>query len=271
MSDEPKIILTNDDGIESPGLQTLWESLSTVGTVTAVAPKSNQSAVGRSMSGRVGIEEHELGYVVDGTPADCVVAGVRSLVPNADLVVSGVNIGANLGSYSIGRSGTVSAAVEAAYFGVPAIAASLYLPESEDETGITGNTIAMGGSIEPELLSEANDATTHLIDHLTGSGAFESIDYLNVNAPSPFVDASPTMELTTPSPTYLMDAKRENDEVIISDRVWERMANGDLPDRVGTDRQVVMDGNVSVTPLSIEYSTERHETLESVSDSYARN
>ncbi|MFB6217564.1 MAG: 5'/3'-nucleotidase SurE, partial [Halobacteriaceae archaeon] len=76
-----ELLLTNDDGIDSPGLRALRDRLADLGSVTVVAPATDQSAVGRSMSGEVGVREHELGYVIDGTPTDCVVAGVEALCP----------------------------------------------------------------------------------------------------------------------------------------------------------------------------------------------
>ncbi|MFP4271370.1 MAG: 5'/3'-nucleotidase SurE, partial [Alphaproteobacteria bacterium] len=121
----------NDDGIDSAGLRAVYDALSEVARVTVVAPASDQSAVGRSMSHEVAITDHDLGYAVDGTPADCVVAAMGELGPDPDLVVAGCNRGANLGEYVIGRSGTVSAAVEAAFFDVPAIATSLYVPAGD--------------------------------------------------------------------------------------------------------------------------------------------
>ena len=116
------VLLTNDDGIDETGLRALHEALSGVAEVTVVAPADDQSAVGRSLSSRVAVDRRETGYAVHGTPADCVVAGLQSLAPDVDLVVSGCNRGANLGQYTLGRSGTVSAAVEAAFFECPAIA-----------------------------------------------------------------------------------------------------------------------------------------------------
>ncbi|MEF8831842.1 MAG: 5'/3'-nucleotidase SurE, partial [Halobacteriales archaeon] len=104
--DDPVILLTNDDGIDSPGLGALYDALSEVGEVTAVAPADDHSAVGRSIEQSASVFEHELGYAVDGPPASCVVGGLEALLPDADLVVSGCNQGANLGAYVLGRSGT---------------------------------------------------------------------------------------------------------------------------------------------------------------------
>ena len=82
------VLLTNDDGIESTGLRVLYEALSAFAEVTVVAPADDQSAVGRTLSNRVTAGDHELGYAVSGTPADCVVCGLGSLCPDVDLVAS---------------------------------------------------------------------------------------------------------------------------------------------------------------------------------------
>jgi len=259
MDDRPEILLTNDDGIDSPGFRALHDALSAVGNVTGVAPATDQSAVGRAMSDEVGVTEHELGYAVEGTPADCVVAGLQSLGPYPDLVVSGCNTGANLGAYVLGRSGTVSAAVEAAFFGVPAIATSLYVPGDD----VTWSEFEPA----PSDYAEAVRATEHLAEAAMGAGVFEAADYLNVNAPMP--DGSPApMEITRPSHVYDMDATRDDGVVTLHDRIWERMAEGDVPDPEGTDRRAVAEGRVSVSPLTAPHSVERHPGLDALAAEY---
>ncbi|NIC00580.1 5'/3'-nucleotidase SurE [Halobacterium sp. R2-5] len=257
MSDEPEIIVTNDDGIDAPGIRALAEGLEEVGNVTVVAPASDKSATGRAMSREVGVEEHELGYAVDGTPSDCVVAGLEALGPYPDVVVSGVNEGANLGMYVLGRSGTVSAAVEAAFFGVPAIATSLFLTSE-----------AFGSPTEPADYEAAVDATAYLVEHAVGQGVFEHADYLNVNAPHPDAEASGEMVVTRPSHGYDMTAERNGDTVTLHDRMWDRMDEGDIPDPTGTDRRAVVDGHISVSPLTAPHTTERHEALDALAESY---
>ncbi|WP_324758003.1 5'/3'-nucleotidase SurE [Haloarcula montana] len=258
--DEPAILLTNDDGIDSAGLQALYEGLSAVGDVTVVAPAEDQSAVGRAISHEVEVRDHELGYVVEGTPTDCVVAGLEALVPGTDLVIAGCNRGANLGAYVLGRSGTVSAAVEATFFDVPAIAVSMYIPVREDAafSDIEANGDSYG---------EAARATTYLADHALGAGVFEQCDYLNVNAP--VAEWGPAdIEITRPSQLYEMDAVHNGDAVTLHDRIWEHMADGDIPDPEGTDRRAVVDGNVSVSPLTAPHTTEHHEALDALAETY---
>lgn len=131
-----KILLTNDDGILAPGLRALRTELAHMGRVVVVAPASEQSAVGHSITLLHPLlveevhEEGELfGYAVEGKPADCVKLGLVELVEGVpDLVVSGINAGSNAG-INVLYSGTVAAAIEAAFFNVTSVAVSLTLPE----------------------------------------------------------------------------------------------------------------------------------------------
>ena len=256
-----EVLLTNDDGISATGIRALYESLSTLADVTVVAPRRDQSAVGRQLSGRVTVEEHDLGYVVEGTPTDCVIAGVQALSLAPDLVVAGCNRGANLGHYVLGRSGTVSAAVEAAFLGLPSMAVSLYFP---------GTDVAYEG-FDPDVedFAEAARAARYLADHAFGAGVFEDADYLNVNAPLPPEEGHADMETTRPSHVYDMDAEDETDGgVRIVDRVWERMATGELADPEGSDRRAVVEGRVSVSPLTAPHTTRHHEALDALAEAY---
>jgi 5'-nucleotidase len=259
---ERSILLTNDDGIDSAGFRALYDALTELGEVTAVAPADDQSAVGRSISlgGGIPVESHELGYAVEGTPADCVIAGLEELVPETDVVVSGCNKGANLGAYVLGRSGTVSAAVEAAFFDVPAVATSLYIPIEEDVNFHEYET-------EPAEFAEAARATRYLVEHALDAGVFEQADYLNVNAPVPD-DEPASMEITRPSHVYEHDAVHEDGQVQLIDRMWERMAQGDVPDPVGTDRRSIVEGRVSVSPLTAPHTTEHHDALDALAQTY---
>ncbi len=260
MTESPQILLTNDDGVEATGFRALYEALETVGEVIGVAPASDQSAVGRALSYDVTVREHDLGYVIEGTPADCVVAGLGSLVPDADLVVSGCNEGANLGAYNLGRSGTVSAAVEAAFFGIPAIAVSLYIPVAGDE-GFDGLDAGYD-SFEP-----ATEAATFLAEHAQEAGVFESAEYLNVNAPIP-ADATGQVEVTRPSHVHMLDARRDGERIQLHDPIWERMASGKISDAEGTDRRAIVNGHTSVSPLTAPHSVEHHQALDRLAARY---
>ena len=127
-----KILLVNDDGIDAVGIRQLARTLSKQHTVWAVAPDRQRSAASKSMTlslplraAAAGLEGAALAFAVDGTPVDCARLGLGNLTPHEpDLVVSGINIGPNLGTDTL-YSGTCAAAQEAALFGVQAIAVSI--------------------------------------------------------------------------------------------------------------------------------------------------
>jgi 5'-nucleotidase len=127
-----KILVSNDDGIDAPGLHALVKELRKIGTVTVVAPDKQQSAVGHAITMNFPLRAKEFrkdgvffGYAVEGTPADSVKLAVKALLKEKpDLLVSGVNHGSNT-AISIIYSGTVSAATEGTILGIPSIAVSL--------------------------------------------------------------------------------------------------------------------------------------------------
>ncbi|CAI50195.1 5'-nucleotidase SurE [Natronomonas pharaonis DSM 2160] len=254
------VLLTNDDGIDAVGIRALYDALAEVADVTAVAPADDQSAVGRQLSRTVELHDHELGYAVEGTPADCVIAGLGALDLDPDIVVAGCNEGANLGEYVLGRSGTVSAAVEAAFFGVPAIAASVYFP--------AGDVTIEEFDPDKTDFAEASRAVRYLVDNAIGAGVFDAADYLNVNAPLPPETGHAPMEITEPSHVYEMDGERDGETVRIQDHIWERMAEGTIPDPPGTDRRAVVEGRVSVSPLTAPHPTTGHEGLAGLAEKY---
>ncbi|MDQ2049198.1 5'/3'-nucleotidase SurE [Natronolimnohabitans sp. A-GB9] len=260
MSDPLEILLTNDDGIDSTGLRALYDALSEHGNVTVVAPANDKSACGRSISHEVDVEEHELGYAVYGTPADCVVAGLAELGPFPDIVVAGCNKGANLGEYVLGRSGTIGAAVEAAFFDVPAIATSMYIPAE----GASLSTI----ELDADDFAEATRVTSFLVDNALEAGVFDHAAYLNINAPVADGEPAP-IEITRPSKRYEMDAERNGDQVHLRDRIWETMDPETIPDPEGTDRRAVVDGRISVSPLTAPHSTNHHEALSELAETYS--
>jgi 5'-nucleotidase len=257
--EEPDILLTNDDGIDATGLHALYDGLSSVGSVTVVAPAEDHSAAGRTLSSSVDVRGHDLGYVVEGTPVDCVLAGLQSLCPETDLVVAGCNQGANLGSAVLGRSGTVSTAVEAAFLGVPAIAVSMYIPAGKFDDG------------DPRLARAAYDSAVDAATHLvTGAGdiaVFERADYLNVNAPIASRSTG-EMVVTRPSELYRKTADRDGGTVTIRDPIWAEMESGSTADPAGTDRHAVVENRISVSPLSAPHTTADDPDLVALAESY---
>lgn len=127
-----KILVSNDDGIDAPGIYALVNELKKIGNVIVAAPDKQQSAVGHAITMNYPLRAHKFykngkyfGYAIDGTPADAVKLAVSSLLKEKpDLIVSGINHGANT-AISIIYSGTVSAATEGTILGIPSIAVSL--------------------------------------------------------------------------------------------------------------------------------------------------
>jgi len=128
-----RVLVTNDDGIHAEGIKALWRALESVAEVFVAAPDRERSAVGHGITVHRPLRVREMnfsgnrvrGWVVDGTPADCVKLCLEALIPAPpDLLISGINLGANLGT-DVLYSGTVSAAIEGIINGVPSLAVSL--------------------------------------------------------------------------------------------------------------------------------------------------
>ncbi|UIO99969.1 5'/3'-nucleotidase SurE [Halobaculum sp. CBA1158] len=295
----PHVLVTNDDGIDSPGLAALYEELRAVAEVTVVAPAEDQSGVGRSRSRAVDVDDHEWGHEVHGTPADCVAFALRALEAEFDLVVSGCNLGPNCGEYIMGHSGTVGAAVEAAYLGVPALAVSAYhreefFPPAE----FTFETPARVTRLLAEhvLPTAGDDESTPDDEPTDGDGENDAAagapradlagaDFLSVNAP---VDGSDgvggtdgDLRLTEPLADYGVEVREADaderetyggDWRLASD-FWARL---DQPDRHPTleqvgdsypawsDRAAVVDGDVSVSPLRVPQTPVHSERLDAL-------
>jgi 5'-nucleotidase len=146
------ILLTNDDGIYAPGLAALERQLRQLGEVYVVAPATEQSGVGHSITyltplvvKEVFVRQERWGWAVEGSPADCVRLGASEFLPRRpDLVVSGINFGLNAG-INVLYSGTVAAAIEGAFFGITSVAVSLGFSEQPPFDGaaqIARNVIA---------------------------------------------------------------------------------------------------------------------------------
>jgi 5'-nucleotidase len=151
------ILLTNDDGIHAPGIIAMYRELTKLGDVHVVAPETVQSAAGHGitieaplLTSKVTIDEAFTGTAVDGRPADCVKVAVAHLLPRPpDLVVSGMNSGVNVG-INVVYSGTVAAAIEAAFLGLPSVAVSLML-KADVQTDYSGGARLARETIEQIL------------------------------------------------------------------------------------------------------------------------
>lgn len=148
-----KFILTNDDGIDAPGLAALEEALQDIGTLIVAAPEVEQSGVGHQVTAHAPFRMTEAAanrFRIAGTPADCARVGLSRIAPDADWLISGINKGANLG-IDVYTSGTVAAAREAVALGYPAMAVSQYVGKNRELDWET--TKALAGRIIRKLLT----------------------------------------------------------------------------------------------------------------------
>ena len=163
----PQILVTNDDGIFAEGISALREALQTFADVTMVAPERPRSASGHAITLHKPLRADPVrlpwggeGFATNGTPSDCVVLGILVLMPHCDLVVSGINLGPNLGE-DLTYSGTVSAAMEGTICGVPSIAVSVadyefpnYAPAANFVARLAQQVLEHG--LPPEILLNVN-------------------------------------------------------------------------------------------------------------------
>lgn len=229
-----RVLVTNDDGIFSKGIEALAESLSEVVDVIVVAPDREQSASGHSLTLHHPLRirrVREHWYTVDGTPADCVNLAIQGLLKEAppDLVVSGINFGLNLGN-DVTYSGTVSAAFEASLQKLPAIAFS--------------QEIAEGFSFE----RAATFARRALESMLTTDDVLVPGLLLNINLPAdPYVD----VRLTRLGRRFYRQTIVEKRDPRGKRYYWI----GGVPEwenEEGTDHAAVTANMVSVTPLHLD-------------------
>jgi 5'-nucleotidase len=237
-----KILLSNDDGYQSPGLRVLADALRSLGRVIVVAPDRDRSGASNSLTLDVPIRAHRLGedlYRVEGTPTDCVHLAITGLLDEEpDLVVAGINHGPNLGDDVI-YSGTVAAATEGRFLGLPAIAVSI-------------------ASHEPQYLETAARVVVQLVTGLK-CRPLESNVILNVNVPD-----QPLESIRGFAATRL--GHRHKAEPVIADRdprgrtiYWVGSAGPEQDAGPGTDFHALREGFVSVTPLQVDLT--RHSAL----------
>ncbi|WP_435333682.1 5'/3'-nucleotidase SurE [Haloarchaeobius sp. TZWWS8] len=257
----PHVLLTNDDGIDADGLAALHDALQQVADVTVVAPATDQSGVGRRKSYTVTLSDHPRGTAVDGTPVDCVAVGLHRCDTTPDFVVAGCNPGPNLGAHKLGQSGTVSAAMEAAFFGIPGIAISAYDPVE-------------GGLLEfsPEDFEQAGRVSRGLVDRLYRASWLDNDWYFNVTVPTvPPVDDE--WRLTRPAGGFDRRVVDTADgELTFDNRFYDPVR----PDREAepdpeTDLGACADCVVSVSPLQAGANTVSHERLSELFSSEDRD
>jgi 5'-nucleotidase len=249
----PHVLLTNDDGVDAVGLDVLQDRLREVAGVTVVAPAEDHSGGGRVNSREATVAECDRGYVLDGTPVDCVAFGLRGLDADPDLVVAGPNPGPNVGMHKLDRSGTVSAAMEAAFLGTPAVAVSTYDPEQ-------GHVVDRS----PSTFDNAADLCAFLVREAPGTGVFDAADVLNVNVPRPPWPVG-RPRVVDPGPGFDVRVDREGDRVTFVDTFYDPLRDDHPATLLGaetdTDRAALAAGDTAVSPLVVGHDVARDDRI----------
>ncbi len=229
------ILLSNDDGYLAPGLTALYDALENLGAITVVAPEQNHSGASNSLTLTHPLRPTQVAenrYAVNGTPADCVhmaLTGLLDVVP--DMVVSGINAGANLGDDTL-YSGTVAAAIEGRHLGLPTIAVSL--------AGRKEQNYAAAGKIVANILTRMQQKPI----------AADTI--LNINVPDlPYEQIKGVLatRLGRRHPSEpMIEAKDPHDRAVY----WIGPAGKSDDGGDGTDFGAIRAGYASITPLQID-------------------
>lgn len=256
-----KILLTNDDGIHAPGIEALHEQLIgseahpyALGEVFTVAPLTVQSATSHGityhtplMTEQTTINDHPA-YAVDGRPADCTKLALTNLWPERfgtgtrpDLVISGMNAGANCG-INVLYSGTVAAAIEAAFMGIPAIAISLHL-DRELQTDRPNPDYAY-----------ASRVARRVIDQVIAGGLPNQHEVLSINIPATGRLKEDAEIVVCPMNTHAMVDQYDERKTPGGERYFWASGSGlDFHGAdEGTDVPALLDGKITITPLSFD-------------------
>ncbi len=227
------LLVTNDDGVHSPGLKALREAVAHLGRVVVVAPDRDNSAVSHSLTMNRPLQVHRLDedlYSVDGTPTDCVIIALGKLLdPRPDLLVSGINAGPNIGD-DITYSGTVSAAMEGTMYNIPSLAVSLAGEPPHDFT----TAAAMAGKLAAKMLSKALPANT----------------LINLNVPAG--PACKGIRVTRQGRKLWENALQETRDPWGRVRYWIGGGTQVRDSGEDTDVRAIRDGYASITPIHLD-------------------
>ncbi|MGZ5180070.1 MAG: 5'/3'-nucleotidase SurE [Ramlibacter sp.] len=232
-----KILISNDDGYQAPGLLALHDALADLGQVEVVAPEHNNSAKSNALTLHSPLYVHEAGNgfrYVNGTPADCVhIALTGYLGWRPDLVVSGINNGANMGDDTI-YSGTVGAAMEGYLFGIPAIAFS----QVEKGWGHLDAASARARELVQQVIAQGLDAQRPFL--------------LNVNIPNRALPDLGPFEICRLGRRHAAEKVIPQSSPHGQTMYWIGGAGPAKDGAEGTDFHATTQGRVSVTPLQVD-------------------
>jgi 5'-nucleotidase len=244
------ILVTNDDGVYSTGLKAAYDSVSDLGEVTVVAPSTQKSGVGRGISIfeplRVSIANVNgfKAYAVAGTPTDSVIIGLFSILKKQpDMVLSGFNVGENISTDTVTTSGTIGAALEAASYGIPALAASIQVLDEGDKFD-DHRTYSYDFEVGIKIVNR-------IARKVLSKGLPKGVDLLNINIPK-HVNLDTQIDITRLAKKIFITGVEERFDPRGRPYYW---INGDLirDAEEGTDVKAVMkNGHISVTPLTLD-------------------
>ncbi len=237
-----RILLSNDDGYEAPGIKALADGLSSLAEIHIVAPDRDRSGASNSLTLDSPIRAREIAdrvIRVDGTPTDCVHLAITGLLKQEpDMVISGINAGANMGD-DVLYSGTVAAAMEGRFLGLPAIAVSL--------VGHEGRHYASAVEIAVRLVKQLQ---RHPLPQDT---------ILNVNVPDlPFEEIA-GIQATRLGHRHKAEPVIREQDPRGRDIYWVGPAGAEQDAGAGTDFHALRHGCVSITPLQVDLT--RHESV----------
>lgn len=234
------ILITNDDGVHSEGILTLGKQLAKKNDVYLIAPERERTCVAHAVTLHKPLRIREVSdrvYATNGTPADCVLLGVNTIVPRRpDFIVSGINTGPNMGQ-DVNYSGTVAAAKEGAFLGIPSMAVSICARE---------------GFLFDDAARVAEMVVDALREEETPGGTFA-----NVNIPNLPRDILKGFSVTRLGKRIYNDIVHERVDPRGGRYYWIG-GNGDKYERRrGTDFYAVEKGYVSITPLGLDITNTR--------------
>lgn len=232
-----RILVSNDDGVRATGLTVLANALKTIGDVTVIAPDRDRSGASNSLTLRrpIRLQNLENGFIsVEGTPTDCIHLAVTGLFPKeeiADVVVAGINQGANLGD-DVFYSGTVAAAMEGSFLGLPAIAVSLVL----------------NGGYHYQTAAEVVKQLVLKVRH----EPLPVRTMLNVNVPDVPITELRGFEVTRLGTRHCAEPTIADKDPRGAPIYWIGPAGPEQDSGVGTDFYAINQKKVSITPLHLD-------------------
>ena len=251
------ILVTNDDGVNSPGLIPLFNAMKELGDAYIVAPDRERSAVSHSLTMHRPLKVEEIRervYCINGTPTDCIAIGINKILPERPvLVASGINKGANLGD-DITYSGTVSAAIESTMMDIPSFAISLAIER------------------QPKKLHQFFDTASRIAIEIGRYILEKSLPYdtlLNVNVPNVQINNIKGIKFTRQGKRTYDNSVQEILDPNGNQHYWIGGGEPYWEHGEDTDIQAIQSGYISVTPLHLDFTN--YEALEFLKQRWSFN